>query len=291
MTQESTPETTHDLPPEAPAPPPFRILGDRAKLFAALAKARAEFATLEASRTADVKGETSSGKAFSYSFDYADLPTLQKATIPGLTSNGLNIIQTYWDIKGGHVMLTMLTHDSGASLEVEVFVPEQGNVQKMAGALSYHKRYQWGGICGIAASKDDDDGNAASGNTASIEDRKPRPKPTPTPQVKPRAEPPPPPKRPQSAPPPPNGSAPQPEVNPAAEVKSEATAGELAQSSTLALLRGTMLELKFSKEAAWAFCEEFGGTKDPKTMTEPAVQELVKRCEKDGATWLQGWQP
>ncbi len=148
-------------------PPPFRIVGDRAALFTALAKARAEFPSLDTSRTVEV--ETRAGPK--YTFDYADLAASQAATVPALSKHGLVISQPWWQEGDGFVLLTILAHESGASMETETYFVEDGNKQALGSALTYLQRYQWRSVCGISASKDDDDGSQAVGNRAVVTPR------------------------------------------------------------------------------------------------------------------------
>jgi hypothetical protein len=286
MTQEYTPETTHDLPPAPPGPMSFRMEGDKAALYTALAEAQAEFQPIVKNKTAKVR--TKAGD--DYTFDYASLESVLDATRPALNRHGLSLSQPFYSEGSGYVLRTVLGHSSGAEMIVELFIAQPEGWQKLGSSLTYLKRYQVQCLLGVN-SEDDDDGNQADGNQAKVEPRQQKPKPTPTPQVKakPPATPPPPPVR-------ANGSAPQPEPKPASEVKPEAAADEKyegppATMATLGSLKGTMVELKFSKDAAFAFCKEFGGNENPKKLSEPVVQELVKRCEAEGAKWLQGWQP
>lgn len=162
-----TPDSDGTTAPASGRPPPFRIEGDRALLFKALAAARAEFVPLDASQTAEVKNKE--GKVL-YSFDYADLSTLQAVTVPALSKHGLVIMQPWWDGGGGICLLTMLCHESGAYMSCEAWV-EGNDWQARSSGLTYAKRYAWGSILGISARKDDDDGNKAVGNQATITPR------------------------------------------------------------------------------------------------------------------------
>lgn len=152
---------TATVPPASLPPAAFRIEGDRAMLFGALAKARNEFKPLETNQTANVEKE---GRKL-YAFDYADLATLQEATTPALSKHGLCISQPWWSDGEGYVLLTILMHESGASMSAETWFPRPPDWQKLGSALSYQQRYQWRSFLGISASKDDDDANAAVGNS------------------------------------------------------------------------------------------------------------------------------
>lgn len=146
----------HDQKPALP--PAFRIEGDRAALFGALAKARKAFKQLTVNQTADVVKE---GKKL-YDFDYADLESVQSATAPVLAECGLVITQPWWSDNEGFVSATILAHETGAMMVTETWFRHPGDWQKLGSALSYIERYQWKAILGISAKKDDDDGAAAS---------------------------------------------------------------------------------------------------------------------------------
>lgn len=147
-----------------PAPPPaFRIDGDRVALFGALVKARAAFKPLENNQTGEVVKD---GRKL-YSYDYADLASVQEATAPALAAHGLVIMQPWWSDGEGYVSSTILAHVSGALMATETWFKNPGTWQQVGSALSYVQRYQWRAILGISASKDDDDGANASGNGAS----------------------------------------------------------------------------------------------------------------------------
>lgn len=173
---------------EKPAPPPaFRIEGDRAALFGALAKARKAFAPLTNNQTGEVVKD---GKKL-YEYDYSDLESVQSATAPALADCGLVITQPWWSDGEGYVSSTILAHETGAMMVTETWFRQPGDWQKTGSALSYIKRYQWCAILGISA-KDDDDGAAASkgnGNGASAPARQamrapqtaPKPAPRPSP--------------------------------------------------------------------------------------------------------------
>lgn len=147
-----------DVQEKPPVPPAFRIEGDRALLFGALAKARAAFKVLANNQTGVVEKD---GRKL-YEYDYADLATVQDATTASLSANGLVITQPWWSDGDGYVSLTMLAHESGAYMSTETWFAKPADWQKLGSALSYVQRYQWRSILGISASKEDDDGATAS---------------------------------------------------------------------------------------------------------------------------------
>lgn len=151
-----------------------RFVGDVGPLFEALAKAQGEFSTIVKDSTATVEGKD--GKR-GYTFDYAGIDVVLAAVRPALTKNGLAVSQVFSGI--GEELTTVLAHGS-AMMVVTCGLPEWKGAQGLGSVITYMKRYQLLGLLGVAPS-DDDDGNAADGNAATIA---PRNRPTP-PAVKP----------------------------------------------------------------------------------------------------------
>lgn len=186
--------------PEPPAAPllsgGYRFTGDRAALFGALAAASLEFAPIVKNK--HVRVQTRDRGA--YEFDYADLDSVLSATGPALARHGLRVWHFLCDGDNGEREIHhMLTHKSGVSLECRQAVRADG-WQAFGSALTYARRYFVQCVLGVAA-ENDDDGNAADGNTVEqARDRKRRePPPMPPRQEQRAAEPP------ASEPPPPAG--------------------------------------------------------------------------------------
>lgn len=112
---------------------------------------------------------------------YADLPAVIDAARPALTKNNLSVVQfTDVDEAGKTFLVTQLSHSSGQWMRSWYPVnpvrkkekDKQGNEigilepspQDIGSALTYARRYAYGCITGVAATDEDDDGNAASGN-------------------------------------------------------------------------------------------------------------------------------
>lgn len=147
---------------DAPSP----AAPNNAALYEALAEAQGEFPPIERTRT--VKVQTRTGG--SYTFAYAPLDTILKATRPALKKYGLAITQPLED---GYVV-TRLGHKSGAEIVSRWPVPEVGGMQELGSVIQYLRRYQVTAILGVA-SEEDDDANVADGNTVqSSTDRAPR---------------------------------------------------------------------------------------------------------------------
>lgn len=127
------------------------------RLAVALAKAQAGFTVIERTREVTVKPKESP----SYTFRYAPLDVVLAATLPALNANGLSLVSL--PIMGGDRLRTLLLHESGEFIAVEVLMPEFQGPQKFGSALTYMRRYSIISLLGVA-SEEDDDGNAAEGN-------------------------------------------------------------------------------------------------------------------------------
>jgi hypothetical protein len=99
---------------------------------------------------------------------YADLPAVIDAAKAALTKNGLSVIQAPNIMEDGRVYLvTQLNHASGQWIRSSYPIkPIKDDPQGMGSALTYARRYAYASLVGVAAAGEDDDGNAASGNTS-----------------------------------------------------------------------------------------------------------------------------
>lgn len=139
------------------------------ELAAALAKAQGEFTAAERDYTAKVETR----KGGSYSFNYADLAAYLDVCRKPLTENGLAVVQSPTALGNVVTVTTMLCHASGQFIESDPFpltvaFKEPGEVatpQEIGSAVTYARRYALSAILGMA-SEADDDGNTASGNSA-----------------------------------------------------------------------------------------------------------------------------
>jgi ERF superfamily len=117
-------------------------------LAGALAKAQAAFPPIV--RDKEVASR-------SYSYKYAPLDAILAAVREPLAANGLAIAQ----LLDGPDLVTILLHESGATLQARSSLPPWDGVQQYGSMVTYIRRYALTAILGIAA-EDDDDGEAAA---------------------------------------------------------------------------------------------------------------------------------
>lgn len=122
----------------------------QAQLFAALAKAQAEFPAIPKNRTVTVK-HRSGGE---HSFRYAELDTIIAATRPALTRHGLSVLQPI----DGDKLTTVVTHEGGGMITSTMQMPHMEADLKIYGAaLSYLRRYQYQAMLCLASDDDIDE--------------------------------------------------------------------------------------------------------------------------------------
>lgn len=153
-----------DTPDTIIPPPRLTFDGPKGPLFKALAEARKHFQPLTTDAKADVSNKE--GK-FLYSFKYSPLDVVLDALAPGLQAAGIALLQPF----DGDNLYTIVAFE-GSSLTVETPLPSWETPQQLGSLLTYLRRYQIKGIFGVADSEDDD-GNAASGNTAKVDRKQP----------------------------------------------------------------------------------------------------------------------
>ena len=135
------------------------------ELATALAKAQGEFPDIPKDKTAKVKGESKSGKAYEYSYKYTDLATIIKCTRPALTKHGLSLIQ----VLTTDSLFTRLVHSSGQFIEGVVPIRMNQKMQDVGSDITYLKRYSLSAMIGVSSEDDDD----KSPQIEEVSDRKP----------------------------------------------------------------------------------------------------------------------
>lgn len=129
------------------------------ELAAALSKAQAQFKHISRDKTVTVRTRTGGA----YTFSYAPLESIMAAIKGALSENGIALLQ---DIRDGKVV-TILLHTSGDCYTSSgtVLKVSEDTMQAYGSALTYARRYDLSLALGLCPD-DDDDGNAADGNTA-----------------------------------------------------------------------------------------------------------------------------
>lgn len=122
----------------------------------ALSRAQAEFASIRRERTVTVTMK-SGGK---YTFAYAPLEVILRATSPALAKHGLALTQAVVE----DCVETTLMHSTGSLSNRVKIINQDGGAQAYGSALTYARRYGITLLLCVCAD-DDDDANAAEGNT------------------------------------------------------------------------------------------------------------------------------
>lgn len=96
---------------------------------------------------------------------YADLNSVREACIPALNANGITVLQPTIYVDGKPFVQTLLLHSSGEYIAsvTEIISDKANNAQSHGSGVTYARRYGLQSMCNIGS--EDDDGNAASGNT------------------------------------------------------------------------------------------------------------------------------
>jgi hypothetical protein len=141
-----------------------RLAGpDPMVMHSLLAKAQAEFKPVVRNRTVEVWSQRTNR---SYTFSYAELHSVLSAVMPALNRYGFYFRQ-YLDPADSMIMVSELLHAHGR-IEGRVKIFLLGNDgQAYNSALTYARRAGAVLLFGVAA-EDDDDGNLANGNEATV---------------------------------------------------------------------------------------------------------------------------
>jgi hypothetical protein len=133
------------------------------KLATALAAAQGEFRNPP--RNSSVTVQTKTGAR--YSFTYTSLDGIFDVIRPVMTKHGLALVQPIGkDDDGRQCCITRIIHTSGQWIETPVPLKVEGDGNQAFGsALTYARRYGITSLLAIA-SDEDDDANAADGNSA-----------------------------------------------------------------------------------------------------------------------------
>lgn len=146
----------------ATAPQTLTIMAhspDIGELFGALAAAQGEWGDVERTLTAKIESRRTST---AYEYEYESLADVLGATLPGMSKNGLALMQFPFTRAASVVLRTMLGHKSGQWIYNELTASiVDTSPQSVGSAITFLRRYAAKSILGIAAGQDDD-GRAAS---------------------------------------------------------------------------------------------------------------------------------
>lgn len=134
------------------------------ELISALVEAKKHLQNPRRNKTVSVRTKTGG----TYDFSYTTLDVVLSSTTKILADHGLVITQQIEGKDGASYLETILWHTSGQSISSSVpLVIEGQGAQAFASAVTYMRRYAICSLLGIAPD-DDDDGNLASGNQATV---------------------------------------------------------------------------------------------------------------------------
>jgi hypothetical protein len=122
-------------------------------LAAALVAALSDLSVVEKNRTAKI--DTKGGG--NYSYDYADIGDIVKATRPVLAQHGIVALTPVHEHHDGLACTVVLLHTSGERLDLGPFpFPHGRDAQATGSMVTYHRRYALISALGIATGEDDD---------------------------------------------------------------------------------------------------------------------------------------
>jgi hypothetical protein len=126
-----------------------------AELAKALAAAQGEFTPVKKNRVNPHFGSK-----------YADLDNVMRMAAPILGKHGIAVMQLpSYDEAGNEILVTTIMHSSGEWVQERMYLHLK-DAQAHGSALTYAKRYSYGGGVGVATD-DDDDGSQATDKKAS----------------------------------------------------------------------------------------------------------------------------
>ena len=133
----------------------------------------AALAAFQASIPSVVKGQqatvTPKDGGRSYTYEYADLAVITPIAMPLLGQHGLSFTSRPTLMGPAFVLEYALMHETGESLEGVYPLPDPVTTkpQTLGSAITYARRYAFCAVTGIAPGGDDDDAQAANGDSAS----------------------------------------------------------------------------------------------------------------------------
>lgn len=140
--------------------------GSDKNLFSALAKCQGEFGPVHFDSSAQARG----GK-----YRYASLSAIWNTVRPVLSRHGIAVVQLPIVAGSGRVGLrTIITHESGESIESLADMPAGDTPQACGSAYTYLRRYSIAAALGIVAEEDDDAQTAQAAVGKPVAKQKPK---------------------------------------------------------------------------------------------------------------------
>lgn len=159
-------------------------MDSKENLYSALAKAQGSIKSPTKNKHVNYKDKNN--RTIDYS--YADLTACYEACIPELSKNGLAITHIFTTINNVFGLATLLTHESGQTLET--FYPMRNPTsvppQAFGSDITYAKRYSLCSIVGFAADEDDDGAIAQDSYSKTPPKTQSKPAPKPIPNLAPK---------------------------------------------------------------------------------------------------------
>jgi len=111
----------------------------------------------------EVRGLAKTGENDHFKNKYAPLDEVMDAALPLLSKNKLSLMQWPMTIGLDHYLHTILTHETGVSMQSDVkLLLVKQDPQGLGSAITYTRRQTVMAILGLSAKDEDDDGNKAS---------------------------------------------------------------------------------------------------------------------------------
>jgi len=126
------------------------------KLYTALAKAQGEFGQVHKGKTVTIVKD---GRKL-YTFDYAPLDELHKATRKALAANGLAFLQPFSMDSGGGTIRTILAHGE-ARIVSTLHFRSATDIKQQGGQTTYLRRYAMNCLLGLDGDDDVDNVDSA----------------------------------------------------------------------------------------------------------------------------------
>lgn len=136
----------------------------------ALAVLQASLPRVAKGEVATVMGETKTGKAFQYDYQYADLTDVSEAVLPLLGKLGLswrcvpNLVHLEGESGWRFVLQYALRHVTGDQIAGMWPLPDRANPQEIGSVITYARRYCLCAVTGLAPGGDDDGATAKDGS-------------------------------------------------------------------------------------------------------------------------------